>query len=134
MAQVLLVKTHWSQMYSPYNHQSNLSTLWKNIRFWRAISKLISDYAQDEISNKAKDILRMYHSCSWHSEPYHQNKNPSEWCYRTIKPSTNTTLNRTGAPVNCWLLCMSYVTCFYQCLGYVLAVLNLSIPKIIIPW
>ena len=32
------------------------------------MSKLISDYAQLEISNKVKDILRMYHSSSWHSE------------------------------------------------------------------
>ena len=51
----------------------------------------------------------MYHSSSWHSEPYHQNQNPSQWCYRTIKAWTNTILNRTGAPANCWLLCMSYV-------------------------
>ena len=35
------------------------------------MSKLVSDYAQVEISNKVKDILRMYHSSSWHSEPYH---------------------------------------------------------------
>ena len=51
----------------------------------------------------------MYHSSSWHSEPYHQNQNPSEWHYRTIKAWTNTILNRSGAPANCWLLCMSYV-------------------------
>ena len=51
----------------------------------------------------------MYHSSSWHSESYHQNQNPSEWCYRTIKAWTNTILNRSGAPANCWLLCMSYV-------------------------
>ena len=36
------------------------------------MSKLISDYEQVEISNKVKDIHRMYHSSSWHSEPYHQ--------------------------------------------------------------
>ena len=42
------------------------------------MSKLISDYAQVEISNKVKDILRMYHSSGWHSETYHQNQNPSE--------------------------------------------------------
>ena len=51
----------------------------------------------------------MYHSSSWHSEPYHQNQNPSEWHYRTIKAWTNTIPNRSGAPANCWLLCMSYV-------------------------
>ena len=73
------------------------------------MSKLICGYTQVEISNKVKDILRMYHSSSWHSEPYPQNQNPSEWHYRTIKAWTNTILSRTGAPANCWLLCMSYV-------------------------
>ena len=56
-------------------------TLEDNIRFRGAMSKLISDYAQVEISNEVKDILRMYHSSSWHSEPYDQNQNPAEWHY-----------------------------------------------------
>ena len=86
-----------------------VSTLEDNIRFRGAMSKLISDSAQVEFSTKFKDILRIYHSSSWHSEPYCQNQNPSEWHYRTIKAWTNTILNRTGAPANCWLLCMSYV-------------------------
>ena len=42
------------------------------------MSQLSSDYAHVEISNKVKDILRMYHSSSWHFEPYDQNQNPSE--------------------------------------------------------
>ena len=65
------------------------------------MNKLISEYAQVETSNKVEDILRMYHSSSWHSELYHQNQNPSEWHYRTINACTNTILNRTGAPANC---------------------------------
>ena len=73
------------------------------------MSKLISDYGQVEISNKVKDILRMHHSSSWHSEPYHQNQNASEWHNHTIQAWTNTILNRTGAPANGWLLWMSYV-------------------------
>ena len=73
------------------------------------MTKLISDHAQVEISNKVKDILRMYHSSSWRSEPYHQNQNPSEGHYRTIKAWTNTILNRTGPPAKRWLLCMGYV-------------------------
>ena len=72
------------------------------------MSRLISDYAQVEISSKVKDILRIYHSSSWHSEPNHQNQNPSEWRYRTVKAWTNTILSSTGAPAHCWLLCMSY--------------------------
>ena len=56
------------------------------------------------------DILRVYHISNWHSEPYHQNQNPAEWRYRTIKSWTNTAMNRSGAPGNCWLLC-----CIYMC-------------------
>ena len=48
----------------------------------------------------------MYHSSSWNSEPYHQNQNPAEGRYCTIKSWTNTIMNRTGAPADCWLLCM----------------------------
>ena len=40
------------------------------------MTELISDYAQVEISNKIKDILRRNHSSSWHSKPYHQNQIP----------------------------------------------------------
>ena len=64
------------------------------------MSKLISDYAQFEISNKIKGILRMYHSSSWYSEPYHQNQDPLQ----NIKAWMNTILNRSGVPANCWLL------------------------------
>ena len=42
-------------------------------------------------------------------EPHHQNQNPAEWRYRTIKAWTNTTINRTGAPAYCWLLTLQYV-------------------------
>ena len=55
------------------------------------------------------DILWAYHISNWHSEPYHQNQNPAEWRYRTIKSWTNTVMNRSGTPANCWLLCLIYV-------------------------
>ena len=86
-----------------------VNTLEDNI--WRrgAMDKLLSDSAKTEISNKVMDILRAYHISNWHSEPYHQNQNPAEWRYRTIKSWTNTVLNRSGAPANCWLLCLIYV-------------------------
>ena len=45
----------------------------------------------------------------WQSEPHHQNQNPAEWRYRTIKAWTNTIMNRTGAPAYCWLLTLQYV-------------------------
>ena len=85
------------------------STLEDSIRRRGTMDKLLSDSAKTEISNKAMDILRAYHISNWHSEPYHQNQNPSEWRYRTIKSWTNTVMNRSGAPANCWLLCLIYV-------------------------
>ena len=85
-----------------------VNTLEDNIRRQGAIDKLLSDYAKTEISNKIMDILRAYHISNWHNEPYHQNQNPAEWRYRTIKAWTNTHMNRS-APANCWLLCLIYV-------------------------
>ena len=73
------------------------------------MDKLISDSAKNEISQKVKDILRAYNINDWQSDAYHQNQNPSELRYRTIKAWTNTIMNRTGAPAHCWLLTLQYV-------------------------
>ena len=86
-----------------------VNTLEDNIRRRGAMDKLLTDSAKTEISNKVMDILRAYHISNWHSEPYHQNQNPGEWRYRTIKSWTNTVMNMSGAPANCWLLCLIYV-------------------------
>ena len=83
-----------------------VNTLDDNIRRRGAMDKLLSDSAKTEISNKVMDILRAYHISNWHSESYHQNQSPAEWRYRTIN---NTVMNRSGAPANCWLLCLIYV-------------------------
>ena len=84
-------------------------TLEDNTRRRGAMDKLPSDSAKTEISNKVMDILMAYHISNWHSVPYHQNQNPAEWRYRTIKSWTNTVMNKSGAPANCWLLCLIYV-------------------------
>ena len=86
-----------------------VNTVEDNIWRWGAMDKLLSDSAKTEISNMVMDILRAYHISNWHSEPYHQNQNPAEWRYRTIKSWTTTVMNRSGAPANCWLLCLIYV-------------------------
>ena len=86
-----------------------VNTLEDNIRERGAMDKLLSDSAKTEISNKVMGILRAYHISNWHSEPYHQNQNHAEWRNRTIKSWTNTVMNRSGTPDNCWLLCLIYV-------------------------
>ena len=78
MAQIVVI-------YPLKSQKQFVNTLEDNIRFRGAMTKLISDYAKVEISTKVKDILRMYHSSSWNSEPYHQHQNPAEGRYCTLK-------------------------------------------------
>ena len=77
---------------------SNLPILWKTI-FTGTVPWTSSSVIQPKMrSDKVKDILRAYNINDWQSEPYHQNHNPGEWQYRTIKTWVNTLMNRTGAP------------------------------------
>ena len=119
IAQIVVGKrTLVTDVYPLKTQKQFVNTLEDNIRFRGTRTKLISDYAKVEISNKVKDILRMYHSSSWSSEPYHQNQNPAEWRYCTVKSWTNTIMNRSGAPADCWLLCMihaSYILNHLSC-------------------
>ena len=109
-AQVLVGRdTLVADAYPMKSGKEFVNTLEDNIRRWGAMDKLLSDSAKTEISNKVMDILRTYHISNWHSEPYHQNQNPAECRYRTIKSWTNTVMNRSGAPANCCLLCFIYV-------------------------
>ena len=79
------------------------------IRDHGAPTKLISDHAQVEISNKAKDILWHLHIQDWQSEAHHQHQNPCERCYNDIKRTANRLLDCTGSPPNLWLLTLQYV-------------------------
>ena len=119
MAKIFVGKrTIVTDVYPLKSQKQVVNTLEDNIRFRGAMTKLISDYAKVEISNKVKVILRMYLSSSWFSEPYHQNQNPAEGRYCTLKSWTNTIMNRTGAPADCWLLCMihaSYILNHLSC-------------------
>ena len=58
------------------------------------MDKLLSHSVKTEISNTVMDSPRAYHISNWHSEHYHQNQNPAEWRYRTIKSWTNTVMNK----------------------------------------
>ena len=128
MAQIFVGKrTLVTDVYPLKSQKQFVNTLEDNIRFRGAMTKLISDYAKVEISNKVKDILRMYHSSSWNSEPYHQNQNPAEGRYCTLKSWTNTIMNRSGAPADCWLLCMIHAS-------YILNHLSCEVFAGMFPW
>ena len=98
-----------SDIYPMRSGKQFVNTFEDNICRCGAMDKLISDSAKNEISHKVKDIVRAYNINDWQSEPYHQNQNPAEWRYRTIKAWTNTIMNMTGAPGHCWLLALQYV-------------------------
>ena len=90
MAQIFVGKrTLVTDVYPLKSQKQFVNTLEDNIRFRGAMAELTSDYAKVEISNKVNDILRMYHSSSWNSDPYHQNQNPAEGRYCTLKSWTN---------------------------------------------
>ena len=86
-------------------------TLMDVIRKRGAMDKLVSDKAQAEISQKVKDILRHLIIDDWQSETNYQHQNEAERRYRHVKERVNTILNTSGAPAECWLLCLKYV-CF----------------------
>jgi hypothetical protein len=86
-----------------------VNTLEDNIRYWGAMDKLISDRAQLEISNRAKDLLRAMAIEDWQSEPGYQHQNFAEHRYNTLKSTSNTVISRFGAPDYTWLLSLMYV-------------------------
>ena len=94
-----------SDIYPMRSGKQFVNTLEDNI----CRSRVISDSAKNEISHKVKDIPKAYNIKDWQSEPYHQNQNPAECWYRTIKAWANTIMNRTSAPDYCWLLTFQYV-------------------------
>ena len=86
-----------------------VNVLQDNIRRRGAMSKLISDRAQVEISNKVQDILRNYIIKDWQSEPHCQHQNAAERRYQDAKRLANTLLDRTGAPPSLWFLALTHV-------------------------
>ena len=61
-----------------------VNTLQDNIRKWGAMTKLISDRAQVEISKKVNDILRHLIIGDWQSEPHKQHQNPAKRHYQDV--------------------------------------------------
>ena len=85
-----------------------VNTLQDIIRQRGAPTKLISDSAQVEISNKVHNILRYLFIEDWQSEAYHQHQNPAERRYQDLKRIANRLMDRTGSPPSLWLLALQY--------------------------
>ena len=102
-------KTFVTDAYGIKTDAEFVGTLEDNIRKRGAMDKLISDSARAEISQKIKDILRMYRIDDYQSEPGHQHQNFAENRIGTLKDYTNRILDRFGAPASAWLLALVYV-------------------------
>ena len=72
--------------------------------------KLISDWAQVEISNQVKEILCAYYIDDWQSEPHYQHQNFAEHRIQQLKTLVNTIMDHASAPHHAWFLCLQYVT------------------------
>ena len=101
--------SYFADVYGMKSDKEFVNTLEDVIRKRGAMDKLISDQAMAEISKRVLDLLRAYCIDHWQSEAYHQNQNFCERRYETIKEYVNKILDRTGAPPECWLLCLEYV-------------------------
>ncbi len=98
-----------TDVYGMKSEKQFVNTLEDNIRERGAMSRLLSDRAQVEISARVVGILRALHIGQWQSEPHQQHQNPCERRYQTLKTMTNTLLDRSGSPAYTWLLCLMYV-------------------------
>jgi Reverse transcriptase (RNA-dependent DNA polymerase) len=103
------LETQVTDVYSIKTDKQFVNTLEDNIRYRGAPTKLISDRAQVEISQKVLDILRTLCISDWQSEPHQQQQNPAERRFQTVKNAANRIMDRTGAPPHTWFLCLTYV-------------------------
>ena len=92
--------------------------LMDEIRKHGAMNRIISDGAKAELSRRAKDIMRTFAIDDWESEPYQQRQNLGERGWRDTKSWTNNVLNISGAPPNCWLEALKYVTFLQNHIAY----------------
>ena len=88
-----------------------VNSLEDNIRKCGAMDKLVSDRVKTEIGQHEQDILQALFISLWQCKPHQRQQNLAERKYQMLRRYTNTTLSRTGAPPNTWLLCLLYV-CF----------------------
>jgi hypothetical protein len=78
-------KTHTADGYPIKSDKQFVNTLLDNITQHGAPTKLISDRAQVEISERVKQVLRPLHISTWQSKPHQQHQNPAKRQYQNIK-------------------------------------------------
>ena len=78
-------RSHVTDVYGVKTDGELVNTLQDNIRDRGALTKLISDNAKVNISDRIKDFLRALIITSWQSESYHQHQNFAERRWQIVK-------------------------------------------------
>ena len=102
---VLLTGPHeWDPSVLDYTHPTTSGD-----PTWAPDPSLLGDHDPriDEFGNFKG---RVQHTLISHLAQHNQNQNPAEGRYCTLKSLTNTIMNRSGAPADCWLLCMIHAS------------------------
>ena len=111
---------HDSKIVDVYKVKDNsakgfLEAIQDRIRTRGVCTKLIADNARMYRGWKVTKYLRDLVVPLWHCETKHQNQNPAENRYQTVKRHINRTMDRSGAQPAAWFLCLVYI-CF--CLNH----------------
>ena len=110
MAQFLVGRdTLVCDAYGIKSQKQFINTFYDNIKFMGAMTTLITDGGQYEISKKVADLLKSLFIKQYESKPYHQHQDKAELHYGVVKRYINTLMNLTGVPAHCWLLCLLYI-------------------------
>ena len=79
-------------------------------------TKLIADNCPMYRGWRVARYLRDLVVSIWQCETKHQNQNPAENRYQTVKRHTDRTMDRSGAPAAAWFLCLVYIClCLNNC-------------------
>jgi hypothetical protein len=111
MAQLYVGKTSSKTVVYPMCLKSDMSkTLEDLIRNHGAPNSLFSDNAKAQCGKRVLDILCLYGTKDFQSEPHHQHQNFAERKIGDTKRLTDAILmDRTGTQARFWLLCLLYV-------------------------
>jgi hypothetical protein len=104
-----------TDVYGMKTEKQFVNTLQDKVHEHGALSQLIRDRAQVEISVCVVGIFRALHIGQWQiSEPHQQHQNPWERRYQTLKTMMHTLLDCSGSSGYTWLLCLLYFAVLLQ--------------------
>jgi hypothetical protein len=106
-AQIYVGKTsHLTVVFAMKTESQMADTLQDFIRQWGAPNGLLSDNSKTQTGAAVTDILRLYNIRDLQTEPHHPNQNLAERRIQEVKRTSNSILDRTGAPGHLWMLCV----------------------------